>query len=172
MPFSQDPRKGYNVFMAKENINRSGCKDVFHAFLVKNASYDGNLEMPCIKAEDAVPQNVITFSKAVRSKEYDNFVHFYEDDVNFERIWNNPNRYLPILKSLMGLSVLISVYTVICHLLCNSGTHIVVEQLAIGCRQTVLRLFLISDLQMNDHLHFAATESAGKVQLLLVHMDV
>lgn len=103
MPFSQDPRKGYNVFMAKENINRSGCKDVFHAFLVKNASYDGNLEMPCIKAEDAVPQNVITFSKAVRSKEYDNFVHFYEDDVNFERIWNNPNRYLPILKKFDGV---------------------------------------------------------------------
>lgn len=103
MPFSQDPRKGYNVFMAKENINRSGCKDVFHAFLVKNASYDGNLEMPCIKAEDAVPKDVITFSKAVRSKDYDNFVHFYEDDVNFERIWNNPNRYLPILKKFDGV---------------------------------------------------------------------
>lgn len=102
MPFFKYPGKAI-MSMSVENKDRTGCKDVFHAFLVKNASYDGNLEMPCIKAEDAVPKDVITFSKAVRSKEYDNFVHFYEDDVNFERIWNNPNRYLPILKKFGGV---------------------------------------------------------------------
>ena len=96
MPFFKYPGKAI-MSMSVENKDRTGCKDVFHAFLVKNASYDGNLEMPCIKAEDAVPKDVITF------KEYDNFVHFYEDDVNFERIWNNPNRYLPILKKFGGV---------------------------------------------------------------------
>lgn len=89
--------------MADENNNRSGCKDVFHAFLVKDARYEGDLEMPCIESEDVVPKDVIKFSKAVRSKEYDNFVHFYEDDVNFERIWNNSNRYLPILRKFDGV---------------------------------------------------------------------
>ena len=89
--------------MADENNNRSGCKDVFHAFLVKDARYEGDLEMPCIESEDVVPNDVIKFSKAVRSKEYDNFVHFYEDDVNFERIWNNSNRYLPILRKFDGV---------------------------------------------------------------------
>lgn len=102
MPFFEYPGKAI-MSMSVENKDRTGCRDVFHAFLVKNASYDGNLEMPCIKAEDAVPKDVITFSKAVRSKEYDNFVHFYEDDVNFERIWSNPNRYLPILKKFDGV---------------------------------------------------------------------
>ena len=77
--------------MAKENSRRNGCKDVFRSFLVNNADYAGDLEMPCIEAEDAVPEDVTVFSKAVRSKEYNSFVHFYEDDVNFERIWNNPN---------------------------------------------------------------------------------
>lgn len=86
--------------MSKINIKRKGCKDVFRSFLVKNATYDGSLEMPCIKMENAIPNNVVVFSKALRSKEYNSFVHFYEDDVNFERIWNNPNRYLPILKNL------------------------------------------------------------------------
>lgn len=89
--------------MAKENSRRNGCKDVFRSFLVNNADYAGDLEMPCIEAEDAVPEDVTVFSKAVRSKEYNSFVHFYEDDVNFERIWNNPNRYLPILKKFDGV---------------------------------------------------------------------
>ena len=55
------------MYLWQKKILIEADEDVFHAFLVKNASYDGNLEMPCIKAEDAVPQNVITFSKAVRS---------------------------------------------------------------------------------------------------------
>ena len=34
--------------MSSINSTRSGCKDVFHAFLVKNATYGGNLEIPCL----------------------------------------------------------------------------------------------------------------------------
>ena len=30
------------------------------------------------------------------------WVHFYEDDVAFERLWSNPNKYLPILKRYGG----------------------------------------------------------------------
>ncbi len=89
--------------MSKYNNIRSGCKDVFRAFLVKNATYDGSLEMPCIKSIDAVPNKLIVFSKAIRSKDFNGFVHFFEDDVYFERIWNQPNKYLPILKRFDGV---------------------------------------------------------------------
>ncbi len=89
--------------MAKENCTRSGCKDVFHAFLVKNATYDTNLEIPCIKPESCIPQRLIPFSKAVGGKDYDCFVHFYEDDISFERLWNNPHKYLTILKKYNGV---------------------------------------------------------------------
>ena len=44
-----------------------------------------------------------SFSKAISSTDYDCWVHFYEDDVNFERIWNNPQKYLPILKRFKGV---------------------------------------------------------------------
>ena len=67
--------------MSKENCTRSGCKDVFHAFLVKNATYDSPLEIPCLKAEMQKPNKLIAFSKAISSKDYDAWVHFYEDDV-------------------------------------------------------------------------------------------
>lgn len=89
--------------MSKYNNIRSGGKDVFRAFLVKNATYDGSLEMPCIKSIDAVPNKLIVFSKAIRSKDFNGFVHFFEDDVYFERIWNQPNKYLPILKRFDGV---------------------------------------------------------------------
>lgn len=89
--------------MSKYNNIRSGCKDVFRAFLVKNATYDGSLEMPCIKSIDAVPNKLIVFSKAIRSKDFNGFIHFFEDDVYFERIWNQPNKYLPILKRFDGV---------------------------------------------------------------------
>lgn len=89
--------------MSKDNSTRSGCKDVFHAFLVKNATYDGSLEIPCLKAEFGKPKKLIAFSKAIRSTDYDAWVHFYEDDVAFERLWNKPKTYLPILKKFKGV---------------------------------------------------------------------
>lgn len=89
--------------MSKINSIRSGCKDVFHAFLVKNATYDTKLEIPCLRPENMVPEKLIPFSKAIGSKEYDCWVHFYEDDVAFERIWNKPNKYLPILGKFKGV---------------------------------------------------------------------
>lgn len=39
--------------------------DVFHAFLVENADYDGYYEMPRIRGCDEIPSGVITFSKAM-----------------------------------------------------------------------------------------------------------
>ena len=89
--------------MSKENSTRNGCKDVFHAFLVKNAQFDTELEIPCIKPESSIPQKLIPFSKAVGGTDYNCFVHFYEDDANFERLWNNPQKYLPVLHKYKGV---------------------------------------------------------------------
>ena len=89
--------------MSVRNCTRSGCKDVFRAFLVKNATYLGKQEIPCLQKETAIPRRLILFSTAISSKEYDGWVCFYEDDASFERLWNNPQRYLPILKRFAGV---------------------------------------------------------------------
>ena len=89
--------------MSKVNCLRKGCKDVFNAFLVENAVYDGILEIPVLKGGIYHPDGVIEFSKALSSQEYDYWVHFYEDDSSFERIWKNPKKYLPILKRYAGV---------------------------------------------------------------------
>ncbi len=89
--------------MSKYNCTRNWCKDVFHAFLVKNATYDGPLEIPCLNTELRKPQRLIAFSKSIRSTDYNAWVHFYEDDAVFERLWNRPNTYFPILKRFNGV---------------------------------------------------------------------
>ncbi len=89
--------------MSKVNSTRTGCKDVFHSFMVRDAVFESDLEMPCIKPEKEVPTKLIPFSKSISGKDYDCWVHFYEDDAAFERIWNNPHKYLPILKKYAGV---------------------------------------------------------------------
>lgn len=89
--------------MVKLNNTRSGCKDVFHAFLVKNANYDGVDEIPIIKKENVVPKKLISFLDALKTKNNKGFVHFYIDDFQFERIWNQTNKYLDLLKKFDGV---------------------------------------------------------------------
>lgn len=79
--------------------------DVFHAFLVENADYDGVLELPVIKTSDLIPEKIIAFSKAMSRAwtDFDCYVHFYEHDVKFERLWNNPKAYIKKLKKFKGI---------------------------------------------------------------------
>lgn len=94
--------KGDNI-MSQINSTRSGCKDVFHAFLLKSANYAGEMEIPIIYPTSAVPNKLITFSKILRTDDFDQWVCFYEDDGSFERIWRNPHKYLPILAKFNGV---------------------------------------------------------------------
>lgn len=89
--------------MSLFNCARPGCRDVFHAFLVEKADYEGFIEIPKIDYGDFKPNRLMSFSKAVKSKDFDCWVHFYEDDAVFERIWNNPRKYLPLLEKFNGV---------------------------------------------------------------------
>lgn len=89
--------------MQQLNCTRNGCQDVFHAFLVENAEYEGALEMPCMMLETAVPNALIPFSKALGSNQSDQWIHFYEDDSKFERLWKDPHKYLPLFKRFNGI---------------------------------------------------------------------
>lgn len=89
--------------MAKINSTRNGCKDVFKAFLVENANYSGEQEIPCLTTSKYLPEKVIPFSKATSEKDYNHWIHFYEDDCKFECLWNNPRKYLPTIMKFKGI---------------------------------------------------------------------
>lgn len=79
--------------------------DVFKAFLVENANYEGYYELPCIKTSKDIPNNVVTFSRAMAKEynDYDAWVVFYENDCKFVRLWNNPKSYLKKLQKFKGV---------------------------------------------------------------------
>ena len=89
--------------MSEINGTRSGCRDVFRSYLVSDATYDGVLEIPVIEPMNQLPNRLISFSKAMRTDDYDQWVHFYEDDSVFERVWNRPRYYLTKLKKYNGV---------------------------------------------------------------------
>ncbi len=89
--------------MSRINSTRRGCRDVFNAFLVATAAYAGLFEFPVIKPCNNIPERIIVFSKAISSRDYKQWIHFYEDDYLFERLWRNPEKYLTILKQFEGV---------------------------------------------------------------------
>ena len=89
----------------KKQSNRAGCIDVFKAFLVKNAKYEGELEIPVIKGIKKTPNKLISFIDAMKSstKDFNQWVHFYIDDFHFVKLWNRPKDFIDRLKKFNGV---------------------------------------------------------------------
>lgn len=78
-------------------------KDVFKAFLVNESEFSDNLEFPIIKKTNLKALKAIPFDKALKTNNFEQWVHFYIHDYMFERIWNNPKQYLNRLKKFDGV---------------------------------------------------------------------
>lgn len=55
--------------MSKINYTRTCCKDVFNAFLIRSAYFAGLFEFPVLQGTHDIPNRVISFSKAIGSKD-------------------------------------------------------------------------------------------------------
>ena len=78
-------------------------KDIWNSFMVSDAVYAGKFEFPVLFPTHQIPNSLIAFSKALSSHDYNQWVHFYENDISFERLWRNPLKYLPLLKKFNGV---------------------------------------------------------------------
>lgn len=58
----------------------------------------GFYQMPIIKTCNYIPDSLIGFNYAKSAKEFDTGVHFFVDDYQFERVWNNPLENIERLK--------------------------------------------------------------------------
>ena len=54
-------------------------------------------QMPIIRNNNYIPDELIGFNYAKSSDRKDVGIHFYIDDYQFERVWNDPEKYLDIL---------------------------------------------------------------------------
>ena len=73
-------------------------RDQYHLSEFHLGDSAGRYNIPKIKRECFIPSHLIDFSQALTSKDFQAGIHFYIDDVRFERLWRSPQRYLPILK--------------------------------------------------------------------------
>ena len=61
--------------------------------------------VPILRATHSVPIKIIPFNFALSATENkaDAYVHFFIDDYQFDRVWRNPERYIPILSRYQGI---------------------------------------------------------------------
>ncbi|MFV0425211.1 MAG: DUF4417 domain-containing protein [Bacilli bacterium] len=93
------------IFEKTKNNNEYRIINVFKSDLVKEARFSEKYEFPIIKRTNFKPKKAVPFGE-IRNKKIvqtETWVHFYMHDYKFERLWNNPSRYLPILKSFKGV---------------------------------------------------------------------
>lgn len=78
--------------------------DSFHAYLVKDAVFDGKWEIPRIEsAVDEVPQSLLLFTEMRKAKNLNQWIHFYTDDRRFEVLWTQPQKHLKVLQKFDGI---------------------------------------------------------------------
>lgn len=86
-----------------DNKSSTSKLDYFHGILAREARFCGEWDIPYVESSGIIPNKVISFSKAVSSHDYDSWVVFYENDTTFQRLWNNPEKYLSTLQKYNGV---------------------------------------------------------------------
>lgn len=84
-------------------MNYDTYRGVFNADIISCCVSGGELELPLLNRVNALPNRLISFDKAINEKDTDQWVHFFIHDYQFERIWRNPWRYLPVLSRFNGV---------------------------------------------------------------------
>lgn len=59
---------------------------------------EGFYQMPTIEQETHMPSGLMGFNYTLNSQDYSKGIHFYVDDYQFERIWNDPHKYIDVLR--------------------------------------------------------------------------
>jgi len=76
---------------------------MFRSELVLGAKFSEVYEFPIVKATNFKPAKALSFNRAYKPKECGQWLHFYIHDYHFERVWNNPQRYLDMFKRFDGV---------------------------------------------------------------------
>ena len=62
------------------------------------SSASGYFQFPKLDQTDWIPEDLIGFNYVLNKPDYTKGVHFFLDDYQFERVWNNPDRYIDKLE--------------------------------------------------------------------------
>lgn len=80
----------------KQN-ERVRTDNAYNLDIIDHDKVDGFYQMPIIECDNYIPERILPFNYALSSNEHNYGIHFYIDDYQFERVWNNPNQYVDAL---------------------------------------------------------------------------
>lgn len=87
-----------------QEFNVFGKADTLNENLILGAKLTGKFDFPDLKPVTAYPKEVLPFSEVMQEKKpKSKFVHFFIDDIRFEKCWNAPRRYLETIKYFAGV---------------------------------------------------------------------
>lgn len=90
-------------FDYKSNIKTFGAErartdDSYNLDIVNYTHTGGKYDMPTLEGVDFTPTDLLPFNYAKSAKEFNKTLHCFIDDYQFERLWNRPAEYLPLIK--------------------------------------------------------------------------
>lgn len=78
---------------------RERTNNAYNLDLINPATLtDDFWQMPTIWPTTHVPRDLIGFNYAKTSEQFNAGIHFFIDDYQFERVWNDPKKYVEILR--------------------------------------------------------------------------
>lgn len=89
-----------------EDVTESGTKknerlrtdEAYNLPYVDLERTEGFYQIPIIEKEAHIPNGLMGFNYAITSGDFSKGIHFYVDDYQFERIWNDPYKYVNTLR--------------------------------------------------------------------------
>ena len=85
---------------------RRKCKrfNIYNLDCIDGMELTERNNVPTIRATHSVPEKLISFNNALSpDTDTSGYIHFFIDDYQFDRVWRNPARYLPILARYQGI---------------------------------------------------------------------
>ena len=77
---------------------RERTYDAYNLNDYDNSRVAGRFDLPILKRCDYIPDGLIGFNYVLTDKDHDKGVHFFIDDYQFERVWNDPRTYIEKLS--------------------------------------------------------------------------
>lgn len=98
-------KKNFTAEKAGRQKKMNKIDDGYYSWLVEAADFDSLLEIPKMTQPKhmEMPENLIPFSKMKYSKQYSEYIHFYEHDMVFRNFLQNPDRFIEQIYRFPGI---------------------------------------------------------------------
>lgn len=144
---------------------KSNIDDGFNPELVETARFDGIFEIPIIEdTNPPLPTKVIPFSKRNQSVNHDEYIVFYENDLEFGNVVQNPDAYVDEFKKFKGIISLDNSLYIDSPLTVQIGN--VYKSRAIGYYFQSKGINVIANCRWGDERSFTTCELPEKIAFL------